>query len=242
MKPKSDNLFHFTKSLNVIKLILENGFHPRYCLEDISWIEKAPESHAAFAMTCFCDIPLTRIGEHTQFYGRYGIGMTKEWGQRNGLEPVVYVVPGRRVADVALYLIDFDYEDKLDQDGKSEHVKHTVNLLRFIKPIRGAMIVDSQMVEKDFYQENEWRYAPNTNRVIARDRFQDMKDVANRLAAESHALSFVPGDIKYIFVDRDDEIPELVDFINSSLGKFSHDELKILVSRIVSLGTIESDL
>ena len=45
MKPKSDNLFHFTKSLDVLKLILENGIQPRFCLEDIEW----------FNLDTFCD-------------------------------------------------------------------------------------------------------------------------------------------------------------------------------------------
>lgn len=30
-------------------------------------------------MVCFCDV-----------YGHYGIGLTKEWGIRNGVSPVLY--------------------------------------------------------------------------------------------------------------------------------------------------------
>jgi len=40
MKPKTDNLFHFTRSLNVLKLILSNGIYPRYSLEESNWLPR----------------------------------------------------------------------------------------------------------------------------------------------------------------------------------------------------------
>jgi len=37
MKPRSSTLFHFTKNEEILFDIMENGFWPRYCLEDIQW-------------------------------------------------------------------------------------------------------------------------------------------------------------------------------------------------------------
>lgn len=238
MKPKSDNLFHFTKSLNVLKLILQHGFQPRYCLEDIQWLD-APWSHLAYPMSCFCDIPLSRISEHTAFYGNYGIGLTKDWGMRNGLEPVLYIRPrGKIVQSIAHFIYKSDHADPAE---KEKHNNQVMNFMRFSKPLTGQMIMAGGVVEKDFFQENEWRFAPVSNIILNRSEYEAKKDKANSDAA-SLAITFTPQDIRYIFLNEDSEIPELVDFIYANLGKFPHNDLKTLQSRIISLKTIESDL
>lgn len=56
---------------------MTNGFWPRYCLEDFRWYNK-DIPNVSYPMVSFCDIPLTRIREHTDFYGSFGIGMTRE--------------------------------------------------------------------------------------------------------------------------------------------------------------------
>lgn len=38
MSPKSHTLFHFTKTNDVLKMVIKNGFWPRYCLEDVGWL------------------------------------------------------------------------------------------------------------------------------------------------------------------------------------------------------------
>ena len=113
---KSNSLFHFTPKEEYLLDILENGFWPRYCFEDIEWLipkdlknelEKQEEdnfletltkelvksniSSIAYPMSCFCDIPLSKITAHTDFYGSFGLGMTKEWGIRKRLNPIFYL-------------------------------------------------------------------------------------------------------------------------------------------------------
>ena len=105
MKPKSDNLFHFTKTLDVLKLILQKGICPRYCLEDFEWFGSEIHKQIAFPISCFCDIPLSRISEHTDFYGNFGVGLTKDWGLRNGLEPVAYCTNGGKFQEFLKFLL-----------------------------------------------------------------------------------------------------------------------------------------
>lgn len=113
MKPKSDNLFHFTKSIDILELILVGGFKPRYCLEDVAWQGIDTEEFIAFPMTCFCDIPLSRISEHTDFYGQYGLGMSKDWGAKNNLDPVLYSPAGGKVQGLIDFLFNnFPEEEK----------------------------------------------------------------------------------------------------------------------------------
>ena len=91
MRPKSHTLFHFTSQLAVLKSILKEGFWPKYCLEDVVWVAQEQLEYVAFPMVCFCDIPLARIDEHVDFYGGFGVGLTKDWALRNGMNPVLYI-------------------------------------------------------------------------------------------------------------------------------------------------------
>lgn len=237
MKPKSDNLFHFTKSLDVLKLILNNGFEPRYCLEDIEWMGFNEYKRLAFPMTCFCDIPLSRISDHTDFYGNFGIGLTKDWGLKNQLNPVIYTTSQGRIQELMKFLFNIERPKGTTKDFDN----HSYALWSLIKPISGTMIIAKNILEKEFYQENEWRYVAPGDTILSESGFEEEKTEANLVVAE-YALKFTPSDIKYLFVKSDSDIPGLVDYINTELGHFPLNDLKILTSRIVSLETLHVDL
>ena len=134
--PKSNSLFHFTKSSDILKSILKNGIYPRFCLEDAEWYVNRSEEHAAGAMSCFCDIPLSRITEHTNFYGQYGVGLTKQWGVKNGLNPVIYFPKKGIVPNIANYLIELARENDNLLYNK-EYINQLTRFVRIIKPMSG---------------------------------------------------------------------------------------------------------
>ncbi len=86
----TSSLFHFTSTLENLISILTNGFYPRYCLENFEFSDDVPALHA-IPMVCFCDIPLSQIENHLNSYGRYGIGLTKSWGEKKRINPVMYI-------------------------------------------------------------------------------------------------------------------------------------------------------
>ena len=215
MGPKSRSLFHFTKSLDYLKGILQHGFRPRLCLEDTSYLGV---DYVAFPMSCFCDIPISRISEHTLFYGDYGLGMTKEWGQRNKLEPLLYAPSTGAVCDFINCFLKIE-EKWQAADAKPIHDEldpHFGRIICITKPLSGKMLIGGKAVEKDFYQENEWRYVPVGYEMCSQDEFETGKDTKN-LDLEKHALPFLPSDVKYIFVKADSEIPVIFDFIQNNL-------------------------
>ncbi len=240
MKPKANSLFHFTKSLDVLMLILEGGFHPRYCLENFDWFSPQLD-FIAFPMCCFCDIPISRISEHVNFYGEYGIGLTKEWGMYNKLNPVVYCPIDGKIRKFALYYHKL-VSPESDPQKQNEHSRQFYRLLSLTKPIQGKMAIPGGVVEnKEFFQENEWRFVPDVDEYINKEKYDLNKDDLNR-GTVKFSLKFAPLDIRYIFLKEEGNIPLLVDFIHEKLGHFPLNDLKILQSRIVPIQTLKRDL
>jgi hypothetical protein len=225
MKPKSQTLFHFTKNLEFVKNILTDGFWPRYRLEDLSWYIHNID-YVAFPMVCFCDIPLSRIRDHVNFYGEYGIGVTKEWALANMLNPVSYLSSTSNYgASVNNLYKNFDHT------GATVYYENSsidLNLmLSHFKPLNGKMIVGGDSVNKEFYQENEWRYVPRCEAQdprpwLTKEAFLDQKnlDGCNSRTKKELSLKLSPKDIKYIFVKQDSDIPEIINFIQASLDHF----------------------
>lgn len=237
MKPKSDSLFHFTSSLDVLKSILKNGIFPRYCLEDIKWMGIERE-YLAYPMSCFCDIPLSRISEHTNFYGRFGLGLSKAWGRKNNLNPVIYSSEGGLTQKSFKFFMQHDFDDECSDEAH----KNLYKLLALHKPVEGTMVMGNEVVNKEFHLESEWRYIPDCELNFMYDQESRSKIEEENKGLESHKLDIAPSDIKYIFVPEDGDIPKLVDFINNELGGFSLNDLKILQTRIVSLATLNGDI
>ncbi|MDA3140303.1 abortive infection system antitoxin AbiGi family protein [Vibrio metschnikovii] len=239
MKPKSHTLFHFTKNKEVLKNILKEGFWPRYCLEDLRWYNLEETPFVGFPIVCFCDIPLSRINEHVEFYGEYGIGVTKEWAIRSGLNPVMYV---SSESGVASSLIRQSYINETDEDDLD-----FINIMSHTKPIEGQMMIQGQIVQKDFYQENEWRYLARCDKFkpfLLMDRFEDQEVLreANVISKEHCSLKLQPSDIKYLFVKNDASIPDIINFIQTDLDNYSGADQKILMSRVISLESVRADL
>ena len=83
----SDNLYHFTKSVETIKIILRSGF-----LYSLIY-EKIPdkETFQGNFMVCFCDIKIDDTKTHRSLYGNNAIVLSKKWGIKKCLQPVTYI-------------------------------------------------------------------------------------------------------------------------------------------------------
>lgn len=89
MRVTSNSLFHFTTSLKKLEGIITDKFRIYSCVEKY---KLDYENHTtAVPMVSFCDIPLSLAKNHLDSYGKYAIGLTKEWGINNGLNPTLYL-------------------------------------------------------------------------------------------------------------------------------------------------------
>lgn len=244
-RPKSHTLFHFTKSREALERILISGFWPRYCLEDISWLDDDTHKQIAFPMVCFCDIPLSRIDEHVKFYGSFGLGMSKSWAVKNGLNPILYMAAQNSLAKS---IIDIDVIcQEMSEKCRDKIQENLRRLISHTKPTEGVIVVGGRIVEKEFYQESEWRYTPKSDKIkdhAPSSQFNDetQRNEFNSQAAMHGMLKFLPGDVKYIFVPTDSDIPETINFIQVNMDYLPSADLKVLLSRVISLETVRRDI
>jgi len=205
-----------------------------------------PQDHdfAAFPMVCFCDIPLSRIEEHVDFYGHYGVGLSRAWGERSGLNPLLYIAGTNSLATSLVNLAGVSRRHNPDDSALAAHLLH--HMASFTKPVSGQMTIATERVEKDFYQESEWRFVPDHDELpqfLSQSQFVDKKLLAdaNQKARDISMLRFTPADVRYIFVQFDSEIPAMINFIQSELDMHSAADTKVLMSRVTSLETVRSD-
>jgi len=180
MTLSSNSLFHFTRTIDNLKSILENGFSISYCKEIFHLADHT--FTAGIPMVSFCDIPLKLTDNHTHKYGKFGIGLTKEWGTKNYLNPVSYMQPYSSLSSMILpFLHNVLKNDKygnirvkfeltgsakkailryIDYDERIRNIAATVSLISFMKNYEGYTERNPTVLER-FYDEREWRYVPN---------------------------------------------------------------------------------
>jgi hypothetical protein len=243
MNPRTKTLFHFTSSLDTLLRILREGFWPQFCLEDVRWLEDGKTQWMAWPMVSFCDIPISRLHEHTEFYGCYGIGVYREPWESTGLNPVLYVSPDSTVRKFLREVV-LDSK-KIDNDRMKTAA---MVMMAYCKPMRGR--VHGIEKEKDFYSECEWRFIPSIETCPEKSKFflnekefhdDRLLERANNDRRQGQMLQFQPDDVRYIAVKSRDEVHKVVQFINTELKHPDH-ERDLLITRIIALDEISSDL
>jgi len=249
----SDTLFHFTHSLDNVLGILTSKFKPHFCLEDLNVL--APGSsdrtslEVAIPMVSFCDIPLSQVAKHMRAYGRYGIGLTKEWGTRHKIAPVLYTYRGSRLANNLLMLAT-DIEDISPSNPRFESLRHNFyHLSCYLKPYSGVLVRPGRRTPGyRFYDEREWRFVPPLpsplyRLALTKNEFQNAarRHRANASLAKVGPLRFRPGDVKYIIVATDKQIVPTIHKLEDGATGFGPDQTRLLISRLVSAQQILAD-
>ena len=249
MTISSNTLFHFTRKLENLIGILKEDFKPKYCVEDLSVLEFPKSFVQAVPMTCFCDLPLSQLGEHLSFYGNYGIGLSKEWGFKNGIGPLIYLRPNSLLADYFSKITSILVKQKKTEESNFALI-YVFELLGFVKPYSGHFPKDGQMVHKRFYDEREWRWVPQIGldndikpRYFENKEYEneELLAYANLKLSEKTRLLFTPEDIKYIIVSKESEILDMVNELKDLKLKFGEKAVKLLQSKVISSEQIRED-
>jgi Putative abortive phage resistance protein AbiGi, antitoxin len=266
----SATLFHFTRSLDTLKHILGSYFKPFYSSEDLKMfgVSECP----AIPMVSFCDIPLSQATKHVGDYGRYAIGLDKKWGMSRNISPGHYIYEGSICASVISHVYNSLPKEAFHANCRCMQFNPQTAIFFYGKPYNGHLLrkdfVTGAVVDRGevtFYDEREWRYVPFADhailglesvpddvRAMLSEREFAESSILNRTNAALHShyrLTFEPHDARYVIVDSEDEIPELVDFINdahsgcedSALRNCPDNERKRLTTRVISMRQIEQD-
>lgn len=245
MTSRTKTLFHFTSTLDTLLRILREGFWPQYCLEDTRWLGDKSTDWLAWPMVSFCDIPISRLHEHTDFYGYYGIGLYRAHWAITGLNPVLYVSEESTLRH-HLHQLILDTEhiasDKMKTAG--------MVMMAYCKPMRGRVHGAETKKEKDFYSECEWRFISSADSrhgeykfFLSEEEFRDKQLLkkANEERRKDQMLEFRPEDVRYIAVKSTDEIHDVIHFIDKNL-RHEQSVRDLLKTRIIALEELSSDI
>jgi len=198
-------------------------------------------------MVSFCDIPMSEIKNHISKYGSYGIGLTREWGQKNNLNPVFYVDKNSSVGKAYFEaFVELFHNQSRKVTEINEIESKLLNVYRYMKNYE-ADLVRNEQIEHDyrFADEKEWRYVPTKeearNMVLRTDVY--LKDkIGSNQKLDTLRLYFEPKDIKYIIIKHENEITEFIDILRKSKGtKYSYNDVERLMTRIITSDQILTD-
>lgn len=218
---KINHVVHYTKTIDDLLNILNIGFAPSYCLEQVNSLK------LYIPMVSFCNIPIKDVKLYMN-YGNYGIGISIDKAIEKKLSPVTYIHENTtfnkshtRIFNLAKDILYKNpslvyIEEK--NDDLNEISKLTFEILMYIKNIyveyNGETIVT--------YNEREWRYIPNLHdssekQVItqAHNDFKFLNDEEYKLLNDNkfktkphlpyNTLKLDLDEIKYIFVESQNE-------------------------------------
>jgi len=246
MSLSSNSIIHLTQTKTSLKGILKNGFDIHYCRETIELGDA--KFNIYVPMVSFCDIPLSNIKEHIVKYGKFGIGLTKEWAIKNKLNPVLYLEGGSLLS----HSVDTVILDALSEGNVStwtDEQKCAADILRYIKNYQGNLIRKGKSkANYRFSDEREWRYVPS---FTEKCKMFTSKSNYNTKAAKHKIdsglvdinLSFELNDIKYILVKNDKDIHDLIDTLRHVVWDgVTGKEIDRLTTRIFTTEQIKSDV
>lgn len=163
MPISANTLFHFTRDFDTLLKVLRSRFYPRACYEQ-AVIPDILNFRIAIPMVCFCDIPLSQISEHVEKYGRYAIGIKKNWAIEQGVTPVLYVhensVIPRAIAS------EMKGIRPLGKVFSEDQMKRLMDLMRPIMVMKPYAGYDEKLhKEIRYYDENPSKRVPKDPRL-----------------------------------------------------------------------------
>jgi hypothetical protein len=203
-------------------------------------------------MKCFCDIPLSLVKKHIEQYGCYAIGLSKEWGMINGINPINYYNENSNF----IHAIKIQYDACIDMLNTNSHNDfHDFDLNRLREALEYTFMnykpVKIEAGSRDYYNEREWRYIPlaedKNSIIIKKDNIKQMYlsseiqekkiEEYNEVMKDYHTLNFRLEDINFIIVKNNDEIQYLCNFFDTNYANNTYRE--IVKTKIIKSEDIE---
>lgn len=262
----ANTLFKFVTKIDYLIEIIKNmSIAPRYVEEDIQYLSifdgNNQINNVAFPMICFCDINIHRLSQHTEGikeeeggYGQYGIGLDKEWCEQNGIQSVFYLNKNSLQRKSISYSINqgINNIESMTKDVEKLY-DGFFEILKVVKPLRGEMWKDDKKINKNFHDEQEWRYLPIVNEESDLNEFSFLNSITHKqeinnlgffselLKRDSRLLLDIEIPIiKYIFVNSIEDRDQILEVIRDKY-KEDIESLQLLSSKILVYKELRGD-
>jgi hypothetical protein len=247
MSLSTDSIIHYTSSFENLVSILSEGFAIKYCAESLV-VDGQSGSSAAHPMICFCDIPLSQSTVHFESYGKYGIGLSKNWANKMKINPVLYLESKSSITATIAQLLKERRKRKTHGNLTSVEIDGILRIKCFSKNYSGTVKRNGVITKKYiFYNEREWRLVPLRDAIdgapfsVNMSTYLDNKDKYNNRIAHLR-YPFAAADISYIVVKKTREIPLLIKELRKIYGtQGNQSSLDLLMSKICSSEQIVKD-
>lgn len=254
MAISANTLFHFTAKESLKGILNSQGFFAQYSEEHFEDI--LPETSiyriTLIPLISFCDLTimqLTRDSVHTTDFGNYGIGLTKKWGIKKRVSPVIYVHEHSQPSTQLYNLIKLFR--KYIKEHKAEEVisqarRELIDSFKFIKPYQGRWQKGKEIPKERedivYYNEREWRYCPSLpqSKVLSGiKRISKKLQISLNNGLKKKLIRFTPEDIKFIIIKEKNEIDEFIKAIN--IMDITPKEKNELITKIITFQEINED-
>lgn len=244
-KVQADTLFTFANQLEwIIRPLRQRMLSPRYCTEDIAYLEVDGIHKIAIPMKCFCDINFHRLGEHLNWYGYYGLAFSKEWGMRKKIQPVQYLNPESELRKDISDAFTAALNVKTDNQTKTQELlqNYMLHHIMYCKPYSGKFCnrITDEESDKCYTDECEWRFVSDVSeagypQVVFDEDILNLGSttlMSNAMeGVASISLTFEYSDVKYIIVNTESDFQKIAAEIE--LFKISEPDKHSLISKII---------
>lgn len=202
-------------------------------------------------MVSFCDIPLSLVYRHMTKYGNYGIGMSKDWAERNMLNPVLYLRRGSQTTRILNDVLNVVVKDVkgvrklgIEIESLTKLRDLLINFFTFTKPF-DCLTKDVKITK--YYDEREWRYVPDPSSydgvkiILKETQFKDPLLSEENEKLKKAKLRFEPSDINYIIIKEETERLDLLEEIGRIKREYERHTRSVLLSKIISAEQIFQD-
>ncbi|MDY3339094.1 hypothetical protein JSO54_01710 [Riemerella anatipestifer] len=234
---KVEHIFHYTKTFELLKKILNNGFIPSYCFEIVG------DFKYYIPMVSFCNIPLQDVHLFAR-YGEYGIGMNLDWAVKKSISPVVYThentvfknlhydINTIQIVNMLKQMIPDTLNDilggeKVEKDYSSlDYLISEINKIT-VPTIQHFKNWKTEYKEKQIitYHEREWRFIPQLEsdyEKIVDERSKLFKKIQNnefRKKPHFPEYPLVIENIKYILIKNKNQREIILKILSKKFGK-----------------------
>lgn len=244
------SIFHYTKDYSTICRIIEEGFAPSFCIEQICTTDKCIKF--SVPMISFCDITLSKADEHKNKYGKFAIGVKKDWAIKNNINPIYYlnIETGISNSIVSILNAHSNYIKTCDEKNTDFEMLNYIKTVSHFKNYKGD--INPKLKNITFYDEKEWRYVPvfknecgtESCKIFTEEKFEEIiKTYPHKPHFRECALKIKLSDITHIVVPDKKSKYDLINCLSSN-QKISNNKNNFndLLTKILTYKEIVYDL